>query len=325
MLRKVLACSAALLLVLPGASAQRARAATDERETAEAALVRGLELYRSGEMRTGLETIRAAASRLRELPAASSLYAVVALRSGNFREAERLFTGILGGSTAAGLASGETTARTLGRAVDREALLGLAVCRGELGALREADRLFRAFIDLSGPTSRDAARAYSLMAGLYETAGISWGDPDAARASSSAIAPDLAPREVLPPFPDPANDESLEPYTRAIEPAAGQTVRVDSLSSLPRLIRWSRPAPIQGSPLLPPNVVVRVELLVTEDGLVDSMRPAWEADPGDEASESAESAAASYLFEPALDLSGSPVSLWILRDIAVPRESRTDR
>lgn len=325
MVRKVLLCSAALLFVLAGGAPCRAQSVPDGMETPEAALVRGVGLYRSGEMRTGLETIRTAASRLGELPAASSLYAVVALRSGNFEEAERLFAGILGDSTAAGLASGETTAATLGRAVDREAILGLAVCRGELGALREADRLFRAFIDLSGPASRDAARAYSLMAGLYEASGVSWGDPAAARARSSAIAPDLSPREVLPPFPDPSDEERLEPYARAIEPAAGQAGLVDSLASLPRLIRWSRPEPIEGSPRLASNVVVRLEILVAEDGSVASTRPAWSADPGDDAFESANAAAMSYIFEPALDLSGSPAALWILRDVAVPRESRTDR
>lgn len=311
----LLAALTSLCCLLCGTPAGAAQGLADP----EARLVWGIKLYRSGSMREGFDEIEAAAKELADLPAARMTYGVVALRSGNFRSAESTFTSILGADTVALIASGEATIGDIGRSIDKEALLGVAVCRGELGAPRESDRLFRAFIDLAGPTSRDAGRAYMLSARMYEHSGVTWGDPEAAEARAAAVAPDLTAREVLPPFPDLAVVDELEPYTRAIVPAARDAARADTLASLPRLLCRTAPTPIEGSPLLPPNVLVRAELLVTENGTVDEVLPAFEADPGEDAWRSALEAASAFVFEPAIDASGSPVPLWILRDVAVPR------
>jgi len=251
---------------LPGlSSAARADDGDDEPTlTAEALLVRGLERWTAQEMRGGLEDLRAVVAKRPDWMVARRALAAAVLRSGDFSRAAAEFEDLAGQTQAQALASGELTADRLPDDVDAEAIFGLAIATHFLGNVREADRLYRAFADIVGPTSADAARAYRRLAELFRDHDVPWGDADAEEAKALAADPGVASAVLFPRFPDPRGLPEVEPYTRPVELTPEHDPPADGFDSLPSLAVWTPiPASTDSTAV---EETVALEILVDERG-----------------------------------------------------------
>jgi hypothetical protein len=252
-------------------AARDARAATapsglDTSASAEALLARGISHSGGSALRLGLEELRTAARKRPRWRPASEAVGVALLRAGDFKGASDAFSNTLGRALADSLSRGsETTARSLS-ALDENALFGLAVSRQFEGKARQAERLYRTYANLVGPTSKRAGWAYYRMYELFSDQEIPWGDPVAERQKAEAVDPDIASETLLPVFPDAREVAGLKPYLAPITRAGGPG---DTLSygSLPELAAFEPPenAPEVADELERASIPLRI--LVGSDGL----------------------------------------------------------
>ena len=212
--------------------------------TREALVAHGIRYFQERAMTEGLSRLEEAVAIAPDWQPARRALAFALLRGGRFERAAEELIGILGADLVGTIEAGEVSGRRLPEGIDAEAVLGLAIVRGETGDYVAADRLYRSYADLVGPTAPAAAGAFWRLADVYETSKVEWGDPSAERAKALALDPDVALRTILPSFPDPASTPELEPYARPIEAASGREHPPDGYDSLPLLIRWKPPAGI---------------------------------------------------------------------------------
>ncbi len=250
--------------------------------SAEARLVSALSLFESRHGAEAIGELREVVTSYPDWTTARLALASALLRRGVFEEAESLYVGVLGGGTVGEIESGTGTPVDLPPGV-LDAVLGLAICRDELGAVRSADRLYRAYADRMGVASPAAARAYYRLAEMLERSGVPWGDPSAERARALALDPDVESSDTLPPLPDAATDSLTEPYTRTVEivgpeldPGDLLPVSTDSLALdlvAPVLLRYVEPRPVAavGDSVARGVEMLAVELLVGTDGSVDDV------------------------------------------------------
>jgi len=232
--------------------------------SAAALVVRGIRDYQARAMRRGTEELERAVAVRPDWERARMALATALLRNGEYGRARVQFEVLVGGEPARGLTSGSRTVGELSVVPDPEALIGLAASLDGLGLTREAERLYRAAADAWGPTSKDSARAYHLLSLMLEERRVPWGDADAERAKAEALDPRVADRPAVPPFPEPAADPELEPYTWPVAYA-----RADSTHPAPEtppfLAEWTA-GRVDGSPAF--EGTIKVEALVAEDGSV---------------------------------------------------------
>jgi tetratricopeptide (TPR) repeat protein len=286
------------------------------RPRAAARLVRGVRMFERQEMREGLEVL---AGVLRERPdwaPALSAYAGALLRSGRFAEAADAYAELIGRDTARDLARGQLTSRDLGPAIDPDHILGLAIARHEQGDFRAADRLYRTYADLVGPTSARAARAYWRLSEMFSESGVPWGDAAAERAKALAVDPSIGTRVTLPDLPDVRSIAETEPYAREIALATDRAAPEGGLQSLPILIDWSPPAfeDVGADTEWTKGII---EVLVGKNGRPEDLALPAELDIGSGAGAALARAALAWCFEPALGESGA-VAAWITLDVDTP-------
>ncbi len=293
--------------------------------SAEALYVRSTRPVRGSDMRRALDDLeRALVLRPGWLPARREL-AVAVLRSGDFERALDLFGALAGGSVADGIASGDLSAADVPASVDAEALFGVGIARHYLGQTREAERTYRTYADLVGPTSAEAARAYFRLAELFRTAEAVWGSAEAEEAKALAIDPRVASENLFPAYPAPEEIPELAPYLRTISLSPGRVTEPGAYDALPALLSWSPTASdpqAAGGDSSWVASPVPVEILVDAGGRPAEIGPATPSDPlpGFDA---AADAVLSWRFEPAV-AAGRDTSAWILFEIDVLHPEQTD-
>ena len=291
--------------------------------TREALVTHGIKHFQERAMKQGLLELEEAVAVAPDWRPARRALAFALLRGGVFERAAEELIGILGTGLVGAIEAGEISGSRLPEGVDAEAVLGLAIVRSETEDYVAADRLYRSYADLVGPTAPAAAGAFWRLADVYETSEVEWGDPSAERAKALALDPDVALRIILPAFPDPASTPELEPYARPIEAASGREHPPDGYDSLPMLIRWKAPA---GIDVASPSLFQRMaeaEILVDENGSVQEIVLPPEALEGNARGEAVAAAAAEWTFRPAV-AEGAPVAAWISLSVDVPLGAAPD-
>lgn len=305
----------AILVLAVAALALSAASRPARASTAESLLIRGLERVETEGPDAAIPDIEAAVGVRPDWSEARWALGTALLGAGRAREASVVFAVLVGEGEAEAIASGGADADTLAPGTEPEHLLGLAAAREALGRTREADRLYRAFADLVGPTSPAAARAHLRLAAMYERTGVAWGDPAAERAKADALAPGAGADDARLRYPDLGGSADAGPYLRPL--AVGPTEEAGGFDSLPVLVSWAEP-------VLPPDTrpftaerTVTLEILVDEGGAVADVRVVEDTGAGCQAQVAAAVAAARSRFEPAVR-DGVPVAAWILFDVVYP-------
>ncbi len=323
-------------------AAGSAAANSDARPTAEALLVRGVRGFEGSDMRVGLRSLEEALRLRPGWPLARTSVAAAVLRSGQFGRARSEYSALLGEAEARALASGDLAASELPPATDADVLFGLAVSYHFLGNHREAERLYRAYADLVGPTSREAGRAYARLAEMIRAEDIAWGDADAEEAKALAVDPRIASAPLVPDFPVLEEHAELIPYLRPIELAPGRAQSPDAYESLPVLARWEPTveetvagagaaedtAATEDSTAVADSTTaadsapvpgyLTIEILVDTDGLPSELAaPGEDGTPDDLATEF--EAVRTWRFDPAVASSGVDTLAWIAFEIDVLR------
>jgi tetratricopeptide (TPR) repeat protein len=304
----------------PSASTEAAEADTC-RATPAALLVQGVRAFERQDMRAGLELLARVVDERPRWEPALAVEAGALLRSGRFAEAAERYRSLLGEDRANALSDGSLTARDLRTAVDPELVLGLATATHQLGNHRAADRLYRAYADLVGPTSPRAARAYWRLSEMFSEADVSWGDAAAERAKALAVDPTIAAKATLPDHPDLRSIPETEPYTREIALAPDREGPAGPVESLPVLVRWSEPAFPDGG-VTAERRAEEIEILVGERGHPEELALPSELDLGTEPGASLAEAVMEWCFEPAEGESGA-VAAWIVFGVDVPAAADT--
>ncbi len=335
---------AAVLVALWGGSGAGSGAEPPE-ATPPALLVSGTRHFQEGAMKTGLLELERAVELSPTWEPARRALAMALLRSGRFERAEKELVLLLGSRWTSGLESGDLKIGPLDRGTDTHTLFALAVTRRELGGHREAERLYRAYADLVGPTSTEAAAAYYHLFEMMSAYDMPWGDPEAERAKALALDPGIESRTVLPRLPEPGDVPEAEPYLRPIDLAGNREQPVTHYETLPVLIRWSPPEYAGSSAA--PGGRAQVEILVGADGYpaevhlpdhleleagcavaVTNAVMSWAFEPA-VAGEDLEPGGAAADSEPAVTAGdsdsavarGDPASVWILFEVEIPVES----
>jgi hypothetical protein len=231
----------------------------------EALVARGIEHWNNRKMREGLEELRAAVATRPDWLLAERALGAALLRAGKDEEARQLFARLVGEEEAEGMAEGGPAA--LSPDAVAEDLMGLAVAEERLGHRREAERLYRAFADIVGPTEPEAARAYSRIGKMFEGADGSWVDGEAELAKALALDPDLDVSDTAPGFPNPRAVPELEPYVRDISLSGSSGDSAAAYESLPVLESWvAPPDSIRGARSLARGDI-EIDILVGPDGV----------------------------------------------------------
>lgn len=307
----------AVLPCLPDARAVGRGGESSAGASAEALVVHGASDSEGRDLREGLEELRTAVSLRPGWQLARRLYAYALLRAGRFREAGDALSELIGPALASALENGDLTGRGAETAAEPEDVLGLAIVRDESGAPRAADRLYRAYADLVGETSPDAARAYRRLADMYKASGVEWGDASAELARATATDPDIETRSTLPRYPDLAAYPELEPYMRAITLSPEREMPSEGYDKVPRLSAWTPPGGAVSSGHMVKTV--ELEILVGEDGrAVETRLPEGMSEDGAPAA-AIRKAATDWVFEPALS-EGLPAEAWVTFEVEVPAE-----
>ena len=136
----------------------------------EALIARGIAHSAGSEMRLGLMELRDAVRVDPDSELARRSLAVALLRAGQFDEAADAFAAVVG-ETGDELASGAVAPSDVPGHIDRDALLGLATSVHFRGRAREAERLYRAYAALVGPTAIEAGPAYMRLHELGDDPG----------------------------------------------------------------------------------------------------------------------------------------------------------
>lgn len=263
--------------------------------SAAALVARGIGHYQNRAMNEGLRELERAVGLRPGWTTARSALAAALLKSGRFDRALAEYETLLGADTARGLASGALEAGDLAAPVDVDAVLGLAVAHGQLGKLREADRLYRCAADLWGPSSKESARAYYLLSEMLSEERVPWGDPEAESAKALALERDVDGPGLLPSFVDPKTDPELEPYTWPVA-----AVQRDSILPVPdtppMLAEWLTPEIKAASEF---QGTVTIEALVTRGGRASEAVVVAPAGISQELNDAAVRAVSSARFEPA--------------------------
>lgn len=250
---------AAVVLMTPWGAVRAA-----EGPSPEALVARGIEHWHNRKMREGLEELRAAVAARPDWLLAARALGVALLRAGRYEEARPLFTRLVGESEAASIAEGGPAALSANAVPDD--LMGLAVAEERLGHRREAERLYRAFADIVGPTAPEAARAYSRIGRMFEGVDGAWVDGDAELAKALALDPELDVANTAPGFPNPRSESELEPYVRAISLSGSAGDSAAAYESLPVLANWvAPPDSIPGAGFLADGDIA-IDILVGPDG-----------------------------------------------------------
>ena len=273
----------------------------------EALLARGIAHFAASDMLLGLEELRAAARARPEDPLARKSLATALLRAGHFPEADAEFSAALGEGTAGGLSNGRIAADGLPADIDADIVLGLATARQMLGRTREAERLYRAYAALVGPTSARAGRAYYRLFELATESQAVWLDAEAELAKARAVDPDIGSARLLPAFVDPEGVPTLEPYLRPIELVESRTDSGAAYDTIPVLDLWTPPADSSGAATLAPGGP-KLIILVGADGVPEDVEV--EGDVSVEVLDAIRSAVAQWRFKPATS-GGEPVPAWI--------------
>jgi tetratricopeptide (TPR) repeat protein len=293
-------------------------AAADTCRPAEAALlVRGLSMFEHQELREGLDVLARVREARPDWPPALSAYAGALLRGGRFAEAADAYAELVGRDAALELADGRLAPGDLAPGVEPDHVLGLAVAKQNLGDERAADRLFRAYADLVGPTSPRAARAYWRLSEMFSESPVPWGDAEAERAKALAVDPAIQTRLTLPDLPDLRSIAETEPYTREVTRAVDRSAPGDEPSSLPVLIDWSEPV-FEDAPGDTGWGRETIDVLVGEDGRPEKVALPQALDPDSGVGASLIRAAMSWCFEPARGESGA-VAAWVSLGVDAPR------
>ena len=233
----------------------------------EALLARGIVHSAGSQMSEGLDELRSALDLEPGNALARRALAVALLRAGRFDEAETHFVAALGERRIRDLASGRTSSADLPGDIDADALLGLATSAQLEGRARKADRLYRAYAEVVGPMSKDAARAYFRLHELATEAGVEWLDAEAELAKALAVDPSVGSAMLLPGFPDPRTHPELEPYVRPIELSESRADTAVEYDTLPLLSRWIAPADTSEALVALGEGTLLVEILVNEEGV----------------------------------------------------------
>ncbi len=319
------ALSAALLCAFAAVTNAQTTEGGDQRSyggaTPEALLVHGVAGYEGGEMRQSLLDLEEVVKLRPGWILAERVLAYMEIRAGRFEEAGRTLEKLIGPELTEALETGKTTGRGAAAAVDPEDVLGLAIVRGQTGAYRESDLLYRAFADMVGETTPEAARAYRRLADMYERSGVDWGDASVERARAIATDPDVESASTLPRFPDLSQYPELEPYTREVVEAPGREQPLEEYDRLPRLAEWEETTE-SGEEALAPRTVP-MELLVGESGLVSEAHVPEGTEVSSAQAAALARAAGRLVFEPALS-SGLPAEVWILFGVDMPVAAGAD-
>ncbi len=294
----------AAVLALAGA------AAGQQSPSAEALVVRGIDLYEHREMREGTRLLERAVSLRPDWTTGRMALAAAHLRGDRFELALAEYEALVGSEMVRALAAGDARAADLPAPVDVEAVLGAAVAYERAGRLREADRLYRCAADLWGPASRESARAYFLLAEMLDRGPVPWGDPGAERAKAMALAPGVAGSDLLPPLPDPSAVPELQPYTWPVAPAERDSL-VPVPDVLPVLAEWPAPETKAVSEF---RGTVTVEALVSADGRVSEAAVTAPASVSQELKDAVTAAVSSARFDPAT-AGGVATEAWIAVEI----------
>ncbi len=243
--------------------------------------MRALSLLGSRRGTEALEVLREVVAASPDWETATLALGSTLIRRGLFAEARSEYEPIVGTSTVETIENGDGTSADLTRG-QLEALFGLAICRDEEGAVRQADRLYRAYADRMGLASPDAARAFYRLAMMLERTDMPWGDANAERARALALDPNIGASDMLPPLPDPAADARTEPYTRLItlvgiepshsgvEAAPHDSTTVEPVP--PALMSYVEPWPeAADGDTLPNAEVLNVGLLIGASGTVEDV------------------------------------------------------
>lgn len=275
----------------------------------EAFLARGITRFKGSEMRAGLADLRSAVRLEPAHALARKSLAIALLRAGRFGEAEAEFTVGLGEERTLALSSGRLSSADLSDSTDADVLLGLATSVQFQERAREAERLYRAYADLTGAMSKDAGRAYLRLHELATESGVEWLDAEAELAKALAVDPDIRSAMLLPAFTDPRTHPELEPYLRPIELSGSRADTAVEYDTLPLLSRWAAPADTSETLLALAEGKLRVEILVGADGFPDEVIPVTPVT--DEDLTPLTSAVGAWRFTPAR-AAGEDAPAWIL-------------
>jgi len=320
-----MAAALAVAVAVVPATAPAEETGPEASASPEALLVRATRATRGRDMKQALDDLdRALTLRPGWLPARREL-AIAVLRSGDFERALELFGALAGESVANGIASGALSAADVPASVDAEALFGIAIARHYLGETREAERLYRTYADLVGPTSDDAARAYYRLAELFRSTDAVWGSAGAEEAKALAIDPRIASVALFPAYPELEEIPELAPYLKVISASPAHEAGPDAYDSLPVLLSWSPTASDPSAAGGDSSWVASpfpVEILVDPEGRPAEIGPATPSDPlpGFDA---ATDVVLTWRFEPAV-AAGRDTSAWILFEIDVLHPAPTD-
>lgn len=293
--------------------------ASDAGPSSAALVVRGVERYQAGAVAEGISDLYAAVGACPEWGTAREALAAALLGAGRADEALREYSVLVGENRAQVLAAGELSAADLGTDVRPSAIFGLAHAHESLGHGREADRLYRLYSDLVGPTSESAAVAYYRISNMFRHDDLAWGDPDAEMAKALAIVPDIETRLLSPSLPEAAAVPELAPFVSQIEPVSGEPGAYAALDSLPALLSWTRPTYRVAQEEGTGERRVVLEILVGADGLVRDVRAAEETGEECDALIAGAVAATRWRFAPAV-ANAERTEAWIAFEAAVYAE-----
>jgi tetratricopeptide (TPR) repeat protein len=240
----------------------------------DALLAHGVADSKGADVRLGLEELRAAlAARPHDALTRTEL-AVALLRAGLFEEAEGEFAELLGRERADELARGKLPYERLGSDVDPPTVLGLATAiQMQGGRPRQAERLYRAYAEMVGPLSPDAARAYMRLHELAEEQSADWLDADAELAKAEAVNPKLDALRLLPQLIDPTTYPELEPYLRPVELAPSSADSTVEIDELPMLALWVAPGDSTPASAAVVSGLLQLRIAVDSDGVPASAEP----------------------------------------------------
>jgi len=308
---------AALCLAGLSIGAVGAASAVPDAADREALLARGIRLYTTGDLRTGVDLLRSVGEEHADWPAARRALGAALVRAGLDEEARAVYEALLGRDRALALAAGDFKADDLDASVEADDLLGLGMTYELRGEPRPAERLYRAFADHVGPTERDAARGYRRLAILFEELSVPWGDPAAERAKADAVDPRAAAGPGLPRFPAPEDDPSLAPYMRTIEPSTARAESLTTYDTPPWLVHWE-PLSVEVVPSEPAGRLrdVAVEVRIDTTGVPHDATPV-EAALSDTVASALASSLSAWRFAPARR-DGRPVETWVVVTAKIP-------
>ena len=287
----------------------------------EARLARGILLFAQSDFSAGLALLRDTASEHPGWRTAAEALGTALLRSGLAEEARPIYEQLLGAATAERLTSGDLEAGDVPAGTDPDALLGLGMASELSGKTLEAERLFRIYADLVGPTEPAAARAYRRLAILFGNEDVPWGDPAAEEAKATAVDPRSESGQALPPFPDGSKDTSLEPYFRPVERSSERSDSLSFFDAPPWLTHWEPPdlASRSGGEVRD----VAVEVLVDTAGAVLEAVP-LETTLAETVASRVRQRVTRWRFAPAT-LNGRPTDAWALVTARVALPPATER